>query len=107
MCNMALKNSASSASEAESEFIMVASDDESKLSALPQSKHPRRDLFFVAGQIQNDWQYVLVDSGACRNLIAEDYWRTLTVQNELRPAGKEKVIAGNGAAMKVVGSTPI
>ena len=94
-------------SEELDELILPIADTDDMVRTLPKPVNQRRDLFFVPGQLQDKWVWLLIDSGSCRNLVSEGFWNSLSFKPKLGSPGSDKVVAGNGATINVLGEAPL
>ena len=56
-------------------------------------------------QVQDTSGWALTDTGSSRNLLSEDFFRSLPIQPKLAPAGSNQVDVGNEKLVKVIGWT--
>ena len=70
------------------------------------SNNPPKDCFFlVITSIQNRNLWALADTGSCRNLMSENFWKALPIPVTLTPPGTNVVVAGDRKILDHLGST--
>ena len=67
----------------------------------------KRLLFWVITSIQNRNLWALADTGSCRNLMSEKFWKALPIPVILTPPGSTVVVAGDGKILDLLGWTII
>ena len=63
----------------------------------------KRLLFWVVTSIQNKNLWALADTGSCRNLINEKFWKNLPIPLKMSPPGSTVVVAGDGKVLDLLG----
>jgi len=63
----------------------------------------KRLLFWVIVSLQDKNIWALADTGSCRNLVNEKFFRTLPIQATILPPGSTVVIAGDGKILDLIG----
>ena len=60
-------------------------------------------LFWTVGHVQKEGIWGLADAGSCRNLMSEDFWKSLKLNVPLSPPGLTRVLAGDGLPLNLRG----
>ena len=57
----------------------------------------------MTATVQDRDVLTLADTGSCRNLMSESFWKSLPVQGILAPPGSTVVVAGDGKNLDLLG----
>ncbi len=64
----------------------------------PETAHM---LFWTVVHVQKEVILALADTGSCRNLMSEDFWKSLNLNVPLSPPGLTRVLAGDGLPLNL------
>ena len=60
-------------------------------------------LFWSIVHVQKEVLWALADTGSCRNLMSEAFWKSLNINVPLSPPGLTRVLAGDGLRVDLRG----
>ena len=67
------------------------------------AENAKRLLFWVTTCIQDKHIWALADTGSCRNLMSENFYKLLPVPSKIFPPGHTIVVAGDGKVLDLLG----